>query len=1539
MQYAPSFKKLLISLAFLSISHPLYALANNSPLFFTKVIEKSQQMPPVACVISNGSFKDYVDESKIDFKDNLNNKVKTLISVNDNEICFNSLKHGQKYSIEFKKGFKDSIGQTLLNSQKLDFDIADAKELIYKQDGIIMPLNYDPIINIDTINVDTLHVDILKAGDKNLDDIEFNDLINQDSYFLNKLIENQGILVKSLNINVEHTKNERHTTQIRLKDYIDKTSGLYFIKVNNKKDGVDRIETTFAKIISDLALTEFLGSDNIATLVKSYTKGESLKGVKLKLISKNNDVLEEGISDKNGFYKFKGTYLKDSNLAKAPAYIIASYDDDIIFDDLNSNHLYLDEKYAKLSKKTQLFAYTERGIYRPGEVVFTTILARDKAQNSKDIKKLIAKIIAPNGVVVAKNIINAKYKGGFEFEYKIAKNAMRGNYTIDLSEDGDTSLASIDISVNDFIPQTLKIESKSHQNITQDINNITLNATFLYGAKASNLEYNATSYSSYNYNFLKGYEDFSFGVKNNGHKNFEQSYGKTDANGDFLVNTIIQDSTYPQILTVNASVYDTQNQAISFFKTYPIKSDKAYLGVKDVEDNGTTKLYFAYVKDDTSHVKASLKYKIHKINHLYHFVLENNNWVYKSISNKSFVKGGTLDLKDNDSLNQIDLDLDYGHYEISAYIDDTLVCKNDFYKGFNYDGDATNPHLLNLVTDKKAYNTQDDIKLSFNSLFDGFATITLCDNKIEAIENVEIKRGENTFTIKAPDNRSQNLYALVHATRDLKSSKNPVVRSIGLTHIAFDNTDKILNISTNIQDDTILKPNSSFSFDLKVESEDNSYISASLVDVGILNLTDYKAPKPDITLLEPQAFNYSIIDKYGYLVKTQNQGYGDEAQSLEGLSAIPTRTVALHKKLFKVKDGIAHITFDIPNFQGTLKLMLVGFNDKAIGSYQKDIIVRDNVVVSSALPRFISTYDTSSLRLNLDNIDNKSSSFDVHIACQKPLSCNFKDNIKAPLGQRVEKYFDIKADKVGVGEVNVKVFGDNFTFEDNYPLTVTKPYPQIIESTSDYVKKGESIKLHLNHTFDDDVIVTATLASLPFVNLHYLAKRLENDLSGPFTQKLYAAKELLLFDDKMVKDRNDLINNYVDLISSYQTSDGKINNKYDNSYSDFLSLMSMDFLIDATKQGFVIKGDILNKLINANKEIINGTSDDTTKALYYAILSKTMRVNVSALRYLFESTDSKEPLFYIYMAEAFNNLGDVSRTNEAIDKSYKYLKEWQELVDKLHKSNSFAQIIALFYQIQRNYEKAPIASLTHDCYKLINLMAKTQNADRISDVLSIIKTINIDINYLSESTILTIVESAITTGGDSATKHIMLDGNGPFSILNDTDANRFVTLSAFGYTQDKPKSYANSLTLSKVYLDKNLNIIKSNSSIEQNDYIYVYIEAIEDVNIPGSLYIREPFVAGFEYEAVTDSDINYDKLNKKLKLDDSVYASEQKSDDILLFKATMSEYEGEFKAVYKLRAAVIGTYQVPAISAYMLKNNNINALYSPDIVLNVTKKR
>jgi uncharacterized protein YfaS (alpha-2-macroglobulin family) len=145
------------------------------------------------------------------------------------------------------------------------------------------------------------------------------------------------------------------------------------------------------------------------------------------------------------------------------------------------------------------------------------------------------------------------------------------------------------------------------------------------------------------------------------------------------------------------------------------------------------------------------------------------------------------------------------------------------------------------------------------------------------------------------------------------------------------------------------------------------------VDVGILNLTGFEAPDPEGHYFGQRKLGVAIRDLYGRLIDGRTgapgavRSGGDAASGPKMQAPPPTEELVAYFSgpLTVGADGYARTEFQMPSFNGTVRLMAVAWSKTAVGQAETDVLVRDPVVVTASVPRFLAPGDSTRVLLEI----------------------------------------------------------------------------------------------------------------------------------------------------------------------------------------------------------------------------------------------------------------------------------------------------------------------------------------------------------------------------------------------------------------------------------------------------------------------------------------------------------------------------------------------------------------------------------------------
>src|SRR5260370_1088614 len=186
-------------------------------------------------------------------------------------------------------------------------------------------------------------------------------------------------------------------------------------------------------------------------------------------------------------------------------------------------------------------------------------------------------------------------------------------------------------------------------------------------------------------------------------------------------------------------------------------------------------------------------------------------------------------------------------------------------------------------------------------------------------------------------------------------------RAIGLKWFGIDKKTRTLQV--NLSPPALVRPGTALKIPVKLgglNAGEDAKIVVAAVDVGILNLTNYKPPAPDDYYLGQRRLTSEIRDLYGQLIDgmqgTRGQlKTGGDSGGAELQGSPPTqKPLALYSGIVTVgPDGSAEIRFDIPEFAGTALVMAGAWSSAKVGRATPPVVVRGPLAPTATLPRFL----------------------------------------------------------------------------------------------------------------------------------------------------------------------------------------------------------------------------------------------------------------------------------------------------------------------------------------------------------------------------------------------------------------------------------------------------------------------------------------------------------------------------------------------------------------------------------------------------------
>jgi alpha-2-macroglobulin len=1231
------------------------------------------------------------------------------LSVDDQQVCVEGLKHGESYAVTLRAGLPSTVGENLLKTADFNIYVRDRSPSVrLAGKAYVLPRSGQQGIPLITVNTDLVKATIYRIGDRSLIDnvLGYDFERNLQGYALDEIADQKGEKVWTGELKVEKALNQEITTAFPIMEAVPELEpGVYLLTARPGNVPGDEYgeRTTQWFIVSDLGLTAYSGTDGIHAYVNSLATTAPLADVELRLLARNNEVLAVEKTDAGGDVTFAPGLARGEG-GLAPALIVASAGDgDYAFLSLKQSAFDLTDRGVAgrdAPKGLDALVFTERGVYRTGETVYVTALLRDAASVAVPGVDLTLVVERPDGVEYRRTVLADQGIGGRSLAVPIIAAAPTGTWRVAVfSDPKGTSIGGAMFLVEDYVPDRLEFDLATEATTIslEAPAEVTLDGRFLYGAPAAGLgiegEVNIAKAAE-----RPGYPGYVFGLDPSAGDDEQDEAGteslpladlpKTDADGKATFTVALDKlpaSTRPLEANVVVRLAEPGGRAIERKLTLPVVPAAPMIGVKplfagkSLSDNDTAAFDVVMVAPDGKPMAATgLKWQLLGIESKYQWYRSDGYWRYEPIKVTRRVADGTLDIA-ADKPGKISVPVTWGRYRLEVSSPDTQgpATSFGFDSGWYAESSADTPDLLEIALDKPEYRPGETMTVAVTARSAGKVTLSVIGDRLITQTTTDVEPGLIKLPLTVGNDWGTGAYVLATLRRPLDEvEKRMPGRAIGVQWFSVDRQAHTIGVALDLPEK--IRPETTLRIPVKLAgltSGEEARIVVSAVDVGILNLTNYKVPAPDAYYLGQRKLSAEIRDLYGQLIdgmqgtKGAIRTGGDSgAGALQG--SPPTQPpLAFYSGIVTVgADGTAEVSFDIPAFSGTVRVMAVAWSADKTGHASGDVVVRDPVVVTATLPRFLLTGDKSTFRLDLDNVEGASGTYEIEVTADGPLSLERADkSLTLDAKKRGAVTMPVSAIGVGPGTVSVAVDGpDGFALSRSYPLTV-KPATQILaRRTVKPLEPGQSITI-ASDVFADLVPGTGKVAlsvtPMAALDVATLIAALDRYPLGCTEQIVSRALPLLYVSELSAKANiaadtgiDGRIAKAIEIVLARQGSEGAFGLWSPGGDDAWLDAYVTDFLTRARARGFSVSDDQFKLALGRLRNYVSTAPDVATDGglpLSYAlyVLARNGMAPVGDLRYIADVklNDLLTPAAKAEIGAALAMLGDRVRAEKAFD--------------------------------------------------------------------------------------------------------------------------------------------------------------------------------------------------------------------------------------------------------------------------------------------------
>lgn len=1233
-------------------------------------------------------------------------------SNNSRRLYFTNIEPEKKYRVQIRPGLSAKSGLKLEKASDIEIKTRSVKPSFdFATKGSILPAKLTSGLPIRVVNTPELDIEFLRVKPENLKQvIQRVRSQNLDIWDLNA-IEKVTSSVYQTRYKTDAKPNANETFVLPVEDIKElQEAGLYFavMRKPGRYDNSDYRITHF--VISNIGLHVRLYENQLKVFANTLDQGQPLANLSLTLQGKKKKLT--ATTDEKGEASF-------AQLPKSPLLLIAQDENSIAFLDLSTAALDLSE-YTIGGEKSQAiraFIYGNRDLYRPNETVPLSIVLRDSDGLPTQIKHLNWRIVRPDAKIFKEETLGTKQTdlGFFQTQVHIPADAPTGTWyaEVRLGVNDKTPISRYAFQVEEFLPErmSLKLEGKESVALYKDSLTIKAQGDYLYGAPASGNKLSSRYSTKLLRHPVKEAKDFYFGATEESKQlpKSELKDIKLDQTGAGKLAIPKLPKTLkhsPITVRVLASLHEQGGRAINRSVEQAVWPAENLVGIRPLFDehitpeNQEAQFEIAHMNATGKKLAANdLHATLVRINKEYFWEYSNaTGWKRNHTTHEYPLTQKVISIETGKT-QKVAFPVDYGIYRLELENKNTqLKTTYNFHAGWKWSegGKGAKPNQVQMTLDKPAYKAGDTALLTAIPPHAGDAIVTVEGDGLLWSKRLAVKAESTQIEIPVDaDWARHDLYVSMLVLRPAsKAKKITPNRAIGLVHLPLDRSDRKVKLS--IEAPEKIRPEQKQTIKVKAPelSGEKAVVTISAVDVGVLNITNFKTPDPFNYYFKRQRYAVNQYDAYHKVIesvegKTLKQRFGGgNSKQAGGQSRAEVEIAALFSGVLEFNEqGEAQVTFDIPPFDGALRLSAIAVSSKQFGRAEQDMLVSSPVVATLSSARFLANGDQTFAVVDLNNTTDTEQSVELTIEVNDALSMQplaQTNYILQPKQRQVIRIPITASNKIGAGLVKLRLTGKDFVANRKVSFNVRPAYPAQTQ-ISRWTLNNKTEQLPIDVSLLDGLIPETVQANLslsptPMLNVRSALDNLLRYPYGCLEQTTSTAYPYLYLESDLVealalkpidqKTRRERVQAAIARLAGMQLSNGNFTlwGSY-GSEEYWLTPYVLNFLLDARDQGFKVPPRLLNTGLKALTTHLNEGYrsirsryrfadkpehlDFASRAFAAYVLARESKASLGTLRSLYDKDASKAAshLPLIHMSVALQKMGDKRRAKEALNKA------------------------------------------------------------------------------------------------------------------------------------------------------------------------------------------------------------------------------------------------------------------------------------------------
>jgi alpha-2-macroglobulin len=1008
-------------------------------------------------------------------------------------------------------------------------------------------------------------------------------------------------------------------------------------------------------------------SNNLIVATTNILSAEPMEGVDLELLDYQQQVIGKTVSGSDG--------LAQIELKRKPYLLVARHGTErgyLKLDDAGSLPLSrFDVGGNQVQKGLKGFIYGERGVWRPGDSLFLTFILDDKQNRLPKGHPVDFEMYTPQGQLFKGATQTNAIRGFYTFKTSTDPSSPTGNWMVKVKAGGATFEKRIKIET--IMPNRLKINLSfgGRKQLTKGAESAgSLRAEWLFGGAARNLNAKIDAFVSSETTSFPKFLQYTFDdpVRPFDSQLQQVFEGKLNEDGMVAVQPDINvEQQAPGRLNANflVKVFEPGGNFSINQVSMPYHVYNGYVGLKIPEGSANSGMLVTDVNHPVDIVTVDVNGNLRSGTHNVEVELYKMKWQWwwdeeeNSVSNftqdeyNTLMSTATVSLVNgkgrwNLRVNQPN----WGRFLLRVRDPNTghTTGKIVYIDWPNWterlqNENSTEAAMLSFTSNKQKYRVGETVNLTIPTGSAGRGLVSV-ENGSRVLKTFwfEAKKGQTRFNFKVDESMTPNVFVNVTLLQPHSQTVNDLpIRMYGVIPIEVEDPETILKPLISMPDE--IKPETQTSVTVSEASGKPMTYTIAIVDEGLLDITNFKTPDPHVSFYAREGLGVKTWDMFDYVIGA----YGGDLQRILSIggdrnsgkggknpSANRFKPVVKYLGPFTSNGSKKTHTFKLPQYVGSVKVMVIAGENGAYGFAEKAVKVKKPLMIMATMPRVLSPGEQLKLPVTVFAMDQSVKNVSIEVqsnAFTYPVG-NRRNIVFTKTGEQLVFLDLVTKNFSGIAKVKVIAKSGKESAVSDVELDVRNPSPVITKVIDRTMEANQRLGIPITAFGTAGTSkITLEVSSIPAMNLekrlNYLIQYphgcVEQITSAAFPQLFLGNMVDLSPSRKAITERN--IKAAINRLNGFQLPDGGMGYWPGASEADeWGTNYAGHFFVEAEARGYLLPPGFLNQWKKYQKakavSWAPSTSDfyqsDLTQAYRLYLLALTKSPEIGAMNRLRE---------------------------------------------------------------------------------------------------------------------------------------------------------------------------------------------------------------------------------------------------------------------------------------------------------------------------------